>query len=284
MTAADRESAAARLDRLAREWRVDIETRHDTRSSLIAFGTAGSTRVCCKVVRTRGDEWRCGTVLRAFAGPRYVRVLEYEDGAVLMERLTPATPLSDLVDRGRDDEAIDVLADIAAHAPAADAVPAMPSVADWGESFDRYLASGDSRIDEFLVRHAQAVYRELCETQTHPRLLHGDLQHENVLFDESRGWVAIDPKGVVGELAFEVGPLLRNPATHVALISDARAVEHRIQRFASRLQLDADRVLRWAFAQATLSAIWSQEDGEAVVPTMPSLRLAAAARSLIPLA
>ena len=42
-------------------------------------------------------------------------------------------------------------------------------------------------------------------------LLHGDLQHYNVLLDKDRGWVAIDPKGVVGELEYEVGALLRNP-------------------------------------------------------------------------
>lgn len=241
----------------------------------------GSTPAVLKVVRIRGDEWRCGEVLRALAGPRYVRVLEYDDGAVLMERVMPARPLVELVDRGRDDEAIDVLAGIATCSAAADALAGMPTIGDWGRSFDRYLETGDCQIDEALVRHGQQVCRELCETQMQPRLLHGDLQHENVLFDRSRGWTAIDPKGVVGELAFEVGPLLRNPARHIALIADPRAIERRVQRFASRLHLDVDRVLRWSFAHAVLSAIWSYEDHEPIVPTMASLRLANAARQLM---
>lgn len=38
-----------------------------------------------------------------------------------------------------------------------------------------------------------------------------DLQHYNVLFDDARGWLAIDPKGVVGEVEYEIGAILRNP-------------------------------------------------------------------------
>ena len=29
-------------------------------------------------------------------------------------------------------------------------------------------------------------------------LLHGDLHHWNILSDADRGWMAIDPKGVIG--------------------------------------------------------------------------------------
>jgi streptomycin 6-kinase len=39
----------------------------------------------------------------------------------------------------------------------------------------------------------------LGESQRSTRLLHGDLHRHNVLSDDARGSVAIDPKGVVGE-------------------------------------------------------------------------------------
>ena len=32
----------------------------------------------------------------------------------------------------------------------------------------------------------------------------------NVRFDSGRGWLAIDPKGVFGELEYEVGAVVRN--------------------------------------------------------------------------
>jgi streptomycin 6-kinase len=44
------------------------------------------------------------------------------------------------------------------------------------------------------------------------------LHHYNVLFDiESAVWVAIDPKGVVGELEYEVGAIIRNPVENPGL-------------------------------------------------------------------
>ena len=56
------------------------------------------------------------------------------------------------------------------------------------------------------------MFAELCASQRGVRLLHGDLQHYNVLFDRRRGWVSIDPKGVLGEPEYEIGAALRNPA------------------------------------------------------------------------
>jgi Aminoglycoside/hydroxyurea antibiotic resistance kinase len=39
----------------------------------------------------------------------------------------------------------------------------------------------------------------LAATQRDVAVLHGDMHHENVLKFSSRGWPAIDPKGLVGE-------------------------------------------------------------------------------------
>lgn len=41
-------------------------------------------------------------------------------------------------------------------------------------------------------------------------MLHSDLHHENILSSE-RGWLAIDPKGVLGKREFEVTAFMRNP-------------------------------------------------------------------------
>jgi streptomycin 6-kinase len=108
------------------------------------------------------------------------------------------------------------------------------------------------------------------------RLLHGDLQHYNVLSDGARGWIAIDPKGVAGELEYELGAALRNPHERPELYSNTSAVERRIACFAQHLPVDAGRVLAWAYAQAVLSAIWTVEDDGVVRPDDPALMLAAA--------
>jgi streptomycin 6-kinase len=51
-----------------------------------------------------------GRVLRAFDGAAVVRSLRHIDGAVLLERIVPGNPLTDLVVASDDDAATDVLA------------------------------------------------------------------------------------------------------------------------------------------------------------------------------
>jgi streptomycin 6-kinase len=115
---------------------------------------------------------------------------------------------------------------------------------------------------------------KLSASQHEPRLLHGDLQHYNVLFDSERGWLAIDPKGVVGETEYEIGAVLRNPIEQPDLFTSRDIIERRTRKLAERLGLDYGRILSWAFAQAVLSAIWEIEDGFPVDAMNPQLRLA----------
>ncbi len=199
-----------------------------------------------------------------------------------MERLSPGTQLAELALGGRDEEATEILAEVIgrmspAHAPS----KAFVTVEDWGRSFGRYLAGGDSQIPSELVRRARRLYARLCESQRRVRLLHGDLHHYNVLLDSERGWVAIDPKGVVGEVEYEVGAALRNPCERPEVFASREAVERRVARYEAALKLDARRALAWGFAQAVLSAVWSVEDGFAVDERNPSLMLARVIRPMI---
>ena len=263
-----------RAARLARRWSVEIDSRIETGSSLIAFGRRGAEPVVLKVVKRPGDEWRVGEVVSAFGARGVVRALDYGDGAALLERIVPGTGLVALSRTGHDGAATEVLADvIAAMAPNA-APPWCPTVREWGRGFARYVERGAAQIPAALVDRASDLYAELCETQGPTRLLHGDLQHYNVLRDHERGWLAIDPKGVVGEVEYEVGALLRNPAELPDTLTSPTIIERRIGTLSSRLGLDAERVLRWAFAQAVLSAIWLVEDGYAVDGGTMALRLA----------
>ena len=153
--------------------------------------------------------------------------------------------------------------------------------ADSDAKFDRYVATGDDQISLELVEAARYLFSQLCASQRSPRLLHGDLQHYNVLFDSSRGWVAIDPKGVVGELEYEIGAIIRNPVERPELFLARATIERRLRQFTSKLNLDYERMLAWSFAQAVLSSIWEIEDGFAVDETNSSLRLAKAIRPML---
>jgi streptomycin 6-kinase len=271
-----------RVDERRRVWNIVIEDTLETPSSFIAFGTRNHLPVVLKVIRQPGEEWRSGHVLRAFGGNGIVRVLDYIDGALLLERLIPATSLVTLSLGGRDDEATDVLAGVVEQLSARRGpLDGFDTVEKWGAAFDRYLAGNDRQIPNELVGRAKEMYGNLCATQQNRVLLHGDLQHYNVLLDETRGWVAIDPKGVVGEVEYEIGASLRNPCEAPEFFASPEAVMRRLERCERSLALDYGRVLQWSFAQAVLSAVWSVEDGYAVAATDSSLMLAQTTAALL---
>jgi streptomycin 6-kinase len=270
-----------RIQQHAREWRVVYQASFETESSVIAFGTRDKKAVVLKVVKQPGDEWLSGEILNAFDGQGVARVYEQVPGAVLLERLRPGNSLVDLTLNDRDEEATGILADVIQQMSAcASSISPLElpqtcvTVQDWARGFERYIATGDKQIRPDLVEAGQRVYLSLCAAQRRPILLHGDLQHYNVLFDSDRGWLAIDPKGVVGEIEYEVGAFMRNPFERPELFLSPAIIERRLKQLTRKLNLDFERALAWAFAQAVLSAIWSIEDGFAVDPTNPALRLA----------
>jgi streptomycin 6-kinase len=275
-------NALHRLEERARAWSVAVEHTRDSATSLLGFGRRGGQPVVLKLVKQPGDEWQSGHIARAFDGHGIVRVLECDDGAVLLERLTPGYSLIRLTLNGRDDEAIDVLAEtiqtMSGHAPP----PECATVSGWAASFDRYVARDDGRIPPPLVPEAHRRFLSLEASQGERQLLHGDLHHYNVLFDSTRGWLAIDPKGVAGEVEFEIGAILRNPFERPDLFVSAAIVERRLARLARRLNINVARALEWGFAQAVLSAIWSLEDGFTIEADAPVLRLATAIWPMLP--
>ena len=270
-----------RVEERVRAWNITVETTLETESSFLAFGTQGSLPVVLKVVRALGDEWRAGEILEAFDGEGTVRVHAQVPGAVLLEKLDPGSSLVGLVLDGRDEEATEIIASVIQRMSHPRGLSGAATVEAWGEGFQRYLGSRDKPVPAAVVEQAQQTYLTLCESQRETRLLHGDLQHSNVLLSSDRGWVAIDPKGVIGEVEYEVGACLRNPVERPDLFATATAVERRLEIFAARCNIDADRALRWAFAQAVLSALWSIEEGATVDATNPALSLARAIEPML---
>jgi streptomycin 6-kinase len=90
--------------------------------------------------------------------------------------------------------------------------------------------------------------------------LHGDLHHSNVLDGGPRGWLAIDPKGLLGERTYEVANLLGNPWPHGDIVHDSGRMRRIARLYADQLGLDVDRTLSFALAHAGLAASWYLDD------------------------
>ncbi len=234
----------------------------ETFTGTLCFATWRGRQVVLKVPDPEVDELDGLRVLLHFAGQGAVRVLDHHKDAILVERVLPGRPLADLSAAGRDEEATEVLCDtLAALHRQAPPGRDFSSVEGWGGGFERYRRSQDDGLAPELVADAESLFFQLAASQGELLLLHGDLHHDNILYDEGRGWLAIDPKGVLGESAYEIGAALRNPLPLPKIFTDAAVIDRRLRIVAERLGFDGERVLAWSFAQAVLAAIWAREDG-----------------------
>jgi streptomycin 6-kinase len=214
--------------------------------------------VVLKVVRKENsEEWRCGEVLEAFRGEGMIRPLEYTAGAVLLPHLRPGHDLTSLCLEGRDDEATEILASLLQRMSSAPVnLGGVRPVDRLQPEFAQFRNGADGFIPASYVDRAEELFAGLCRTQRDVRLLHGDLHHYNVLFDDDAGWIVIDPWGVIGEIEFEVGAALRNPVDVSALLGDPSVIERRLRIFEAELKLNPDRALKWAFAMTVLAILW----------------------------
>ncbi|MGH2543769.1 MAG: aminoglycoside phosphotransferase family protein, partial [Ardenticatenaceae bacterium] len=206
--------------------------------------------------------WTELAMLRLCDGRGIVQLLEadHDLGALLLERLRPGTMLVTLDDEEATSIAAGVMRELWRPAPAEHA---FPTVADWAAGLDKLRThfGGPGPYPVPLVEMAERLFAELLDSMAEPVLLHGDLHHYNILAAERAPWLAIDPKGVIGEPAYEVGALLRNPLPHFLDVPQPRRLlARRVDQLAETLGFDRERIAGWGMAQAVLSAWWTYED------------------------
>ena len=202
--------------------------------------------------------------LRRFDGQGIVQLLDADPelGILLLERLKPGAPLSKLAD---DELATSIAVQVMRQLwrPAPPEHP-FPMVAKWAAGLERLrrrFGGGTGPLPGEWVETAENLFGELIGSMAEPVLLHGDLHHENILSAERQPWLALDPKGVVGEPAYEVGALLRNPIPGLlAQPHPERTLARRVDQLAEELGLERARLVGWGLAQAVLSAWWNVED------------------------
>lgn len=265
-------------DYLAR-WRLELEQPFQTHSSKLAYVRRGTVQAVLKIPNPDSDEQAGAAILQHWGGPA-ARVLEHDEYALLIERAVPGTTLEALFLEGRDDEATHIWCDVVQRLHTKPAPDGWPDVVRRGRSFlnppSHLLLLPD------FVGAAREDYFALCATQS-PRqfLLHCDLNHFNVLRDDARGWVVIDPKGFVGELEWETATFLRNPIPHWDAIADLKLLERRVRILCDRLKFDPTRVLRWCAAQTILSCIWSAEGHGTLAKIEGALKMHHSANALL---
>jgi len=250
------DSIPARLVRCEQEWSLTVQSPFAEASynyvapAIRADGTAAVVKLGLPA-----RELRCEIdALRLFDGRGSVRLLDAdpEEGRLLLEHLKPGTPLSRLEDeRHAIPIAVQVMRQLWRPVPP---VHNFPSIAEWAAGLGKLrqrFSGGAGPLPVRLVEEAETLFSELIPSITQPVLLHGDLHPGNILAAERQPWLAVDPKGVVGEPACEVWPLLASPG---------KPLERLVDQLADELSLDRKRIRDWGLAQGVLAAWWCIED------------------------
>ena len=260
----------ALVSRLAAQWSLTLERPFPS----IAFNyvaparRADGTACVLKVSRHIADTRYEIAALRLWDSDGAVRLLAAmpEHGALLIERLMPGTELTEIaaVD---DDSATGIAAQMLAKLwrPA-------PTVHDlcpldrWCAAYDRNREALSAGVDGFPVElflRADALRGDLLSSTATQTVLHGDLHHHNILRAARAEWLAIDPKGLVGDPCFDVCQFFRNPQAMPPAVN-----RRRLDRFCADLGLDRDRLKAWCLVHAVLDACWDFEDGNSWARTI----------------
>ncbi len=254
------------LQAIRERWQLQLGPpfEHTTYSYLVGVALKDGTPAVLKAsVPGRAVDLEAAA-LRAFAGRGVVRLLhaETDSGVLLLERLEPGTSLSDIQDDAAATRAaIAVMREIRTPAPLSGF---FPTTAEWAAGLARLrsrFGGGTGPFPTRLVVAAERVFEELHASATESELLHGDLHHGNILAATRHPWLAVDPKGVIGEPAYEVGALLRNPMPALLRTPNPRVcLARRVAQLSDELEIDRYRVAGYAFAQAVLASWWQFED------------------------
>ncbi len=222
----DDRGAPPLIDAVAREWGVELgEPFALSRHSLVA--PAGDAVL--KIVPPEDDESaEEAEALALWNGEAAVRLLRHDRTrrALLLERARPGDDLSALPEA----EAVAVAVDVARRLWR----PAGEPFRWIGDHVPRWLESAAGDLGDL----ARQLYASLDVGRD--TLVHGDFHHHNVLRSE-RGWLAIDPKPMLGEPEYDVPPFLWNPLPCRLRLE---VLESRLAAFAAA-GLDEERMRKW---------------------------------------
>lgn len=197
-------------------------------------------------------EVRAAGYLEWLGGVGAAEVLAREDDAVLMERVLGERSVVEMEDSGDEAGALRILCEVAGalHAPRATEAPEVLPLSVWIERLHEIGASAGGVLQRASLRGA-----DMLTDQRDQRTLHGDLHHWNVLDGGRRGWLTIDPNGLVGERAFEFALMVL--PTNLTYDTDPNVLCRRAHLVAQMAGVDPRRLLAWVVVQAALWEAWS---------------------------
>ena len=244
------------LSEVERRWSLSVHERLDSSFNYVARASHADLGEVVVKLAVPGVEFvRELEALRLYGGQGAARLLKADptNGAMMLESVRPGSALSNV---RSDEEATSIAASVMRSlwrlAPEQHPFAAMSEFDGGVEWLRTCLANQRSPVPTALVSRAEGLLRELASGQAEPVLLHGDLHHDNILSAERGRWLAVDPKGVVGDPAYDVGPFLYNRLFETG--SPVCVLERRVDQMSEELGFERDRIVGAAIPRAVMAA------------------------------
>ncbi len=251
------------IDSLASKWSIKITKRITQTPTCEVFEVErDSVLLILKLYSDLGweDEKGSISVLNAWNGNGAVTVIDHVDKALLMEKLEEPN-LYSFSASNQESQASEIFCEIIDKIHSVDIEMLPDPVKAANEIIKPLLQFDVADPIQPMFDKAKRIAEELIGSPGETVVLHGDLHHENVLRRSDGEYVCFDPKGYIGDPAYEIATILKNPWHYPEISESEEICLERAQYFAKSLNFDLGRILKFAFVHMGLSVMWSYSDG-----------------------
>lgn len=248
------------VQKLAAKWSLtNLEAFPNLTFNYVASALREEVPVVLKVGIEQDFLRREVDVLNFFKNHGAVDLIDSCDGALLLKKCSPGYSLMNFFPCD-EKKSVEIVTDV---------IKNLHLVSKEQKDFSDFVPLDDilkdlqqfSNIDEKYLDKARKFAEFLLKTSHEKVAMHGDLHHDNVIYDESENlWKVIDPFGVVGDPVYEFVSFMINPIDKIWKRSDAVSlVEERVHIFSQIADIDPVRLKQWTFVKAVLCFIWTEK-------------------------
>ena len=244
------------VDKYREKWELsEIEFMSELSNNNLIFHAASKRygKVILKVLLIDGCQDNELPALKLFQGENVCKLYAYslEDAVYIMERITPADTLYESAPRS---ERIQIAGEIfkGLHKNSAPD-PIFPTYTEWFEAGKE--GTKNRRDCEALYQYldsAEQMLADICKKYSRSFLLHGDLHHENILKNEKGGYTVTDPKGVIGDPAFDLSRFILDEFRDDLTSEPRAAVLDFVQKLGDSVGIPCGILLRCLYIETVI--------------------------------
>jgi streptomycin 6-kinase len=256
------ESLPDTVAHLCAKWSIELEPAiPDPYITLVLFGHSAQLGPVVIKSSPLAGEFRAEATALSLADGDHVSRLhdaDFERSAMVVERILPGTQLRNVP--MPDEDATRLAAEMARTfwRDVPDPTGLHP-LRTWMRALFDWTPQPELLATD-LVEQAQEIATMLLAESSRSCLLHGDLQHHNILRRDAGSWAIIDPKGLYGDPGYEIAAWMYNPPEVSSRPDYIDLATRRITICADAWGIAEDKLAAWAFVGTVLNACWSASD------------------------